>query len=69
MRVNSRDWRMTDLECVAGQLGFAIRKASGSHVTFSVAGCPTVVTVPARKPVKPAYVRLFLRLVDESREV
>jgi predicted RNA binding protein YcfA (HicA-like mRNA interferase family) len=69
MRQNPRDWRIEDLEGVAKRLGFSIRRAAGSHVTISATGCPTVVTVPAHKPVKPAYVRMFLRLVDEATEV
>jgi len=69
MRDNPRDWRIDDLENVARRLGFSIRKAPGSHVTFSAAGCQTVVTVPAHKPVKPVYVRMFLRLADEAEEV
>lgn len=68
MRENPRDWRIDDLENVARRLGFSIRKASGSHVTFSAAGCQTVVTVPAHKPVKPVYVRMFLRLAEETEE-
>ena len=68
MRQNPRNWRIEDLERLAGHLGFSVRKARGSHVTFSAPDCPTVVTVPAHKPVKPAYVRLFLKLADESQE-
>ena len=68
MRENPRDWSIEDLENVARRLGFSIRKATGSHVTFSAAGCRIVVTVPAHKPVKPAYVRMSLRLAEETRE-
>jgi len=68
MRRNPRDWRMEDLETAAGRLGMSIRKAPGSHVTFSAPGCVMVVTVPARKPVKPAYVRMFVKLADEMLE-
>ena len=68
MRRNPRDWRMEDLETAAGRLGMSIRKASGSHVTFSAPGCAAVVTVPAHKPIKPAYVRMFVKLADEILE-
>ena len=68
MRTNPRDWRIEDLEAIAKRLCLSVRKATGSHVTFSAKGCPTAVTVPAHKPVKPAYVRMFLRLVEEAME-
>jgi hypothetical protein len=68
MRTNPRDWRIEDLESIAKRLRLSVRKGSGSHVVFSAKGCPTVVTVPAHKPVKPAYVRMFLRLVEEAME-
>lgn len=69
MRNNPQGWRIEDLEAVARRLGLSIRRASGSHVTFSAAGHPRVVTVPAHRPVKQAYVRMFIRLVDEAQEV
>jgi predicted RNA binding protein YcfA (HicA-like mRNA interferase family) len=69
MRNNPRGWHIEDLEAVAKRLGFSIRKGSGSHVTFSAKGCPIVVTVPAHKPLKPAYVRMFVKLADEAKEV
>lgn len=45
-----------------------VRESGGSHVVFSHSSCPTVLTVPARRPIKPVYIRLFVGLVDEISE-
>ena len=67
MRNNPRDWRIEDLEAVAKAVGLGVRKAAGSHVTFSADGVRAAVTVPAHKPNKPAYIRLFLDLVEKTK--
>ena len=44
--------------------GIPHRQPGTSHVTFA----PTEarpLTVPARKPIKPVYVRLFVRMIEE----
>ncbi len=64
MRQNPRDWRIENLQVVADRLGLVYRQPGTSHVTFrSPRG--TMVTVPARRPIKPVYIRKFLALVDE----
>jgi predicted RNA binding protein YcfA (HicA-like mRNA interferase family) len=66
MRGNPRgDWVIEDLEVVARAHGMTIRKTSGSHVVFSHPDSRTHLTVPARRPIKPVYVRDFVALVDE----
>ena len=45
-----------------------VRKSGGSHVVFSHLKSRTRVTVPARRPIKPVYVRTFIEFVDEIRE-
>ena len=63
MRRNPRDWRIEDLKTLADQMGIDHDQAGTSHVVFrhSVAGR---LSVPARRPVKPVYIRLFLDLID-----
>jgi predicted RNA binding protein YcfA (HicA-like mRNA interferase family) len=69
MRQNPRgDWRIDDLKTVAERLGMKVRESGGSHVVFSHPSCPTVLTVPARRPIKPVYIRRFVDLVDEINE-
>jgi predicted RNA binding protein YcfA (HicA-like mRNA interferase family) len=66
MRANPKDdWRVDELETVAIACGMKVRKSGGSHVVFSHPAATLRVTVPARRPVKPVYIRQFVELVDE----
>jgi predicted RNA binding protein YcfA (HicA-like mRNA interferase family) len=49
---------------VADRFKIEYRQPGTSHVTFRhISGAK--LTVPARKPIKPVYVRKFLELIDE----
>ena len=63
MRANPRDWRIGDLKTVAAKYGVAHRQQGTSHVTFRYVGKPLVV-VPARRPIKPVYIRGFLAPIE-----
>ena len=63
MRANPLDWRIEDLKTVARRYGVTWRQPGTSHVTFR-APSGAKVTVPARKPIKPVYVRQFVVLID-----
>lgn len=63
MRNNPRDWRIEDLQAVASAAGLTWSQPGTSHVTFR-APSGAKVTVPAHKPIKPVYIRLFLALLD-----
>lgn len=65
MRRNPLDWGMPDLLKVARQLGMSVRSSGGSHHVFSHPASASTVTVPARRPIKPVYVKLFLALADD----
>jgi hypothetical protein len=62
MRVNPRDWRIEDLKTVARKYGIAHRQ----HGTSRFQEKPLVV-VPARRPIKPPYIRQFVALVDSLK--
>jgi predicted RNA binding protein YcfA (HicA-like mRNA interferase family) len=64
MRNNPTGWRIEDLKTVAARSNIQYRQPGTSHVTFRH---PTgaKLTVPARKPIKPVYVKKFLELIDE----
>jgi predicted RNA binding protein YcfA (HicA-like mRNA interferase family) len=67
MRRNPRgDWRIEDIKGVARKHGIQWRSPGGSHVIF-VAPDGSVLSVPARRPIKPVYVRLFVEMVDRVR--
>lgn len=66
MRANPKgDWKIADLEAVATSCGMMVRKSGGSHAVFSHPDVALRVTVPARRSIKPVYVRQFIDLVDE----
>ena len=66
MRSNPQDWRIEDLKTVARKYGITHRQHGTSHVTFR-ASEGLLVVVPARRPIKPPYIRQFLALVDSLK--
>jgi predicted RNA binding protein YcfA (HicA-like mRNA interferase family) len=67
MRANPRDWRIDTLESVAAAFGVNVRKPGGSHVVFEHPDVAEALSVPARRPIKPVYVRRFVRLIEAVR--
>lgn len=68
MRSNPKDWRIESLENIAEHFNIDIRKSGGSHVVFMHENSGLVVTVPAKRPIKPIYIKLFLELLDDVGE-
>ena len=66
MRKNPRGWRIEQLQSVATEHGVDWRRpgSGGSHVIFTVGGVREIVSVPAKRPIKPVYIKQFLALVD-----
>lgn len=58
------DWTISNLETLARRVRIESRWNDGSHCTFSHRCTETILTVPARRPIKPVYVRKFVELVD-----
>jgi hypothetical protein len=67
MRANPRDWRIEKLEAVAAAYGVNVRKSGGSHVVFEHPGVAEAVSGPARRPIKPIYVRRFVAFIEAVR--
>jgi hypothetical protein len=63
MRNNPRDWRIEELKALADRVGVVYRQPGSSHVTFRTKS-GRKLTVPAHKPIKPVYVKLFVDLID-----
>jgi hypothetical protein len=63
MRRNPRDWRIEDLKVLADSLGIDHDQGGTSHVIFRHARAGRL-SVPAKRPIKPQYVRLLLELID-----
>lgn len=65
MRANPRaDWRIGQFETVARAFGANLRKPGGSHVIFEHPAMTEALSVPARRPIKPVYVRRFVAWID-----
>jgi hypothetical protein len=71
MRRNQAGWRIDDLQAIADGNGVEWRRPGhgGSHVIFSAPGVREIVSVPAKRPIKPVYIRQFLVLIDSAAEV
>ncbi len=65
MKANPRDWRIESLKAVADQFGVIYRQSGGSHVIFRHAN-GAMLSVPAKRPIKPIYVMKFVRLVESG---
>lgn len=63
MRSNPLDWRLAQLQTVARQHGIDWRHVGTSHCIFVRIDGKTL-PVPARRPIKPIYVKKFLELVE-----
>ena len=57
MRNNPRDWRIEELETLAKTYGITVRKSGGSHVVFTHPEWVQMLCVPARRPIKPIYIK------------
>lgn len=63
MRNNPRDWRIDSLKTVARTYGIEWRQPGSSHVTFRHTN-GNKITVPAHRPIKPIYIKQFVRFID-----
>ena len=63
MRRSPRGWRIEDLKIVADRFGIDHDQGGTSHVVFRHPKSGRL-SVPARRPIKPVYIRLFLELID-----
>jgi len=60
---NPRDWTLAQLQTVARQHGIDWRHKGTSHCVF-VRNDGKTLPVPARRPIKPIYIKKFLELVE-----
>ena len=66
MRSNpAADWRIKDVETVCRQAGLTCSPPSGgSHYKVSSSFLTTILTIPARKPIKIIYIKCLVAMVD-----
>ncbi len=66
LRNNHHDWHIETLKDIARRFSIEWRQPGTSHVTFRHPN-GTKLTVPAHRPIKPIYIRKFVRLIDEEK--
>jgi len=64
MRRNPRDWRIGDLKVVADRFGINWDQSGTSHATFRHPNAGRL-PVPADRPIRPVYIREFIKFVDK----
>lgn len=64
MRTNVIDWNIEHFETIARHYDIEVRKPSGSHVIFKHEQWVESLSVPSRRPIKPIYVKKFLKMID-----
>ena len=71
MRKNHSGWRIEELQAIAEKHCIEWLKpgSGGSHIIFSSPGARAIVSVPAKRPIKPVYVKQFLALIDAARGI
>jgi hypothetical protein len=65
MRANPLDWTLAQLQTVARHHNVGWRHQSSSHCVF-VRDDGKTLPVPARRPIKPVYIKLFIQLIDNA---
>ena len=71
MRKSQVGWRIEELQMVAEANLVEWRRPGhgGGHVIFSAPGVREIVSVPARRPIKPVYIKQFMALIDAAGKV
>jgi hypothetical protein len=63
---------ISDIQVVSRAFGLSIRNPSGgSHYSISHSSQVAILTIPARRPIKPIYIRQFVayvQAVEASRD-
>jgi len=59
------DWRIRDVEAVCREHGLLFRAGKGtSHCHAKHPSAREILTIPARRPIKPVYIRRLVRYID-----
>ncbi len=69
MRLNPLgNWTIGDVEAVCREAGVrcVTPRGGGSHYKVSCPGIVEILTIPARRPIKPVYIRSLVRYIDAA---
>lgn len=61
------DWTIKDIQRLCERLGWECLPPSGggSHWKVAVPGSDTILTIPAKRSIKPVYIRKLMEFVKE----
>jgi predicted RNA binding protein YcfA (HicA-like mRNA interferase family) len=66
MRRNpAADWTIADVERVCRDHGLLFRAEKGSHCHAKHPAAIEILTIPARRPIKPVYIRKLVHYIEE----
>ena len=62
------DWHIRDVEAVCREYGLQFRTGKGSHAHAKHPSAREILTILARRPIKPVYIRKLVRYIEEHGE-
>lgn len=66
-RTPAADWRIEDVASVCRAFGVeCVAPSRGSHYPIAHASVAAILTIPARRPVKPVYIRMLVDYLDAA---
>jgi hypothetical protein len=60
------DWTIQDIERLCGGLGWPCLPPTGggSHWKITAVDEEAIITIPAKRPIKPVYIRKLLAMIE-----
>ena len=62
------DWNISDVETLCREHGLLFRFGKGSHAHAKHPAARELLTIPARRPIKPVYIRKLVRYIETYGE-
>jgi hypothetical protein len=63
------DWQIGDVEALCREYGLLFRAGKGtSHCHARHPSAREILTIPARRPIKPVYIRKLVRYIETHGE-
>jgi predicted RNA binding protein YcfA (HicA-like mRNA interferase family) len=62
------DWQIQDVETICREHGLLFRHGKGSHAHAKHPAARELLTIPARRPIKPVYIRKLVRYIEAYGE-
>jgi hypothetical protein len=62
------DWTISDIERVCRENGLTFNPPRGGGSHYKVLGAGHILTIPARRPIKPVYIKTLVGLISKVRD-